>query len=298
MTTTVAKVLADARNLLMSGERGVFNVLGGDIDGVTTTVTFSLTDTTLLPTVGSYIEIDLEIMLVTAAASASVTVLRGFLGSTAAAHTSGTYVKVDPEFFDYVLLTHLNGELSDLCSPANGLFQASSVDITYTAARDGYDLTSTTTVEDILDMRYSKPDARKRWPQAEGQLARGMPTTDFASGNAILITEGGFVGQSIRVFYKAPYGTVSATTDTLEVTAGMHTQAVDIPAVGVAIRVTAGREVARNFLSAQSDTRRADEVPAGAQNSAAAGMRQLRQSRIQAEAARLAARWPSFGRFS
>jgi hypothetical protein len=298
VTTTVAKVLADARNLLMSSTRSVFNVLSADIDNAVTTVTLSYTDTTLLPTVGSYIEIDLEIMLVVAMSSSQATVIRAFLGSAAAAHTNGTYVKVDPEFFDYVLLTHLNGELADLCSPANGLFQALSVDITYTAARDGYDLTSTTTVEDILDMRYAKPDARKRWPQAEGQLARGMPTTDFASGNAILITEGGHVGQSIRVFYKAPYGALALTSDTLESTGGMHAQAVDIPAIGVAIRATTGREVARNFISAQSDTRRADEVPAGAQNSAAAGMRQLRMSRVQAEAARLAARWPSFGRFS
>jgi hypothetical protein len=201
-------------------------------------------------------------------------------------------IRVNPIFFDYWALQELNGELLDLCSPSNGLFKVGTVDLTFNAANVGYDLTSTTTVEDILDVRYRTPDATRSWPRANYEMARSMSTSDFASGNAIMIKGGGFPGQSLRVFYRAPYSTVSTTADTLEVTAGVHAEAVDIPAVGAAIRVAASREIQRNFFETQGDTRRADEVPAQANTSALAGLRALRQSRIVSESARLQARWP------
>lgn len=291
MTTTVAKTLADVRNYLMGTQRDTFTTLSSSIIAGDTTLSFA--STTNL-TDGSYIEIDLEVILVTSATSG--TVVRGMLGSTAASHSSGALVRINPVFFDYWALQELNGELLDLCSPNNGLFKASSVDITFNAANTGYDLTGTTTVEDILDVRFKIPDATKSWPRAKYEMARGMLTTDFASGNAIMIKGGGYPGQVVRVFYKAPYTTVTLTTDTLEVTAGVHTEAADIPAIGAAIRVATTREIQRNIFEWQGDTRRSDDVPPGANTSALAGLRSLRQSRLTSESARLQARWPGFGR--
>jgi hypothetical protein len=293
MTTAVSVVLANARNMLMGTTHDATNTLNTTISSsATTSVVFVTNDTKLLPASGSTIEIDTEIMYVSSMSGTTATVVRGFLGSTAASsHTSGAIIRIDPKVYDTVLLSHLNGELMDLCSPTNGLYQQKHVDITWNASNTGYDLTSTTTVEDILDVRYKTPDATKAWPRATWDFARDMLTTDFASGNAIMIQRGGSPGQTVRVFYKAPYSTVSATTDTLESTAGMHAEAVDIPAIGVAIRAQAGAEVARNFIQSQASTRRAGEVPAGANNNAVAGLRLLRASRIQAEASRLQTRW-------
>lgn len=292
MTTTVAKVLADTRNFIMGTRRDVYNTLGSDIDADDTTLSFGLDSSNL--TDGSYLEIDVEVMLLVSASAG--TVIRGFLGSTAATHTSGALIRVNSVYFDYWAMQELNGELLDLCSPSNGLFKVGTVDLTYNAANVGYDLTSTTTVEDILDVRYKTPDATKSWPRANFELARTMSTGDFASGNALMIKSGGFPGQTMRVFYKAPYTAVTATTDTLESNAGVHTEAVDLPAIGAAIRVATTREVQRNFFETQGDTKRPDEVPAGANTSALAGLRSLRQARISSEAARLQARWPGFGR--
>lgn len=290
MTTTVAKVLADARNFLMSSQRDTFNVLTSDINTSVTTVSVNL-DASLW-TSGSAIEIDLEVMLVTAVSSSTLTVIRGMNGTAAASHTNGALIRLNPVFFDSMLLVQLNGELLDLCSPFNGLFAEKYVDVTYNASRRGYDLTSSTTVEDILDVRYATSGSDKDYPRPSFEFARHMPTGDFASGNAIFIERGGYPGRTVRVFYKGPYTPVTALTDTLESTAGMHAEGVDIPAVGTAIRATVGREVARNMYEFQGDTRRASEVNPGANNQAAAGLRTLRQQRIQAEMSRLNARWP------
>jgi len=291
VTTTVAKTLADVRNYLMGTQRDTFTTLSSSIIAADTTLSFA--STTNL-TDGSYIEIDLEVILVTNAVAG--TVIRGMLGSTAASHSSGALVRINPVFFDYWALQELNGELLDLCSPNNGLFKVGTVDLTYNVANVGYDLTSTTTVEDILDVRCKMPDSTRSWPRANYELVRNMSASEFASGNMIRITGGPFPGQPVRVFYKAPYTTVTTTSDTLESTAGVHTEAADIPAIGAAIRVATTREIQRNVFEWQGDTRRADEVPPGANTSALAGLRSLRQSRITSEAARLQARWPGFGR--
>ena len=62
--------------------------------------------------------------------------------------------------------------------------------------------------------------------------------------------------------------------------------------VGAQIRLMAGREVKRNFTESQGDTRRAEEVPAGAVGNSITNLLRLRRDRIQAEAARLARQYP------
>ena len=297
--TTCAAVLADARNYLMGTTHDVTNTLNTTLSNTTgTSVVFATNDSKLLPAVGSTFEIETEIFYVTAMSTNTATVIRGYLGSTAATHSSALAIRVDPKFYDAVLFRHLQGELLDLSSPTNGLFKQSYVDITYNAAVQGYDLTSTTTVDDVLDVRWKTTGPQKNWPRADFELARNMSTTDFASGNAIIIKRGGQPGQTVRVFYRAPYGAVTGLSDMLESTAGMHAEAVDIPAMGVALRAQSANEIARVQIQSQGSTRRASEVREGANNAAPAGLRALRGTRIQAEAARLAARWPGFGRYT
>jgi hypothetical protein len=55
----------------------------------------------------------------------------------------------------------------------------------------------------------------------------------------------------------------------------------------------ASREVKRNFIESQGDTRRADEVPSGAMNASVTNLLRLRRDRIQAEAARLNRQYPT-----
>jgi len=188
MTTTVAQVLSDARNYLMGATHDVTNTLNTTLsNGTGTSVVFAVNDSKLLPAVGSTFEIDTEIFYVTAMSTNTATVVRGFLGSTATSHTSAAVIRVDPKFYDAFNLRLLNNELADLTAPDNGLFKQAHVDLTYNSAVQGYDLTSTSTVIDILDVRVATSGPFKNWPRTEWEWARDMLTTDFASGNAIII---------------------------------------------------------------------------------------------------------------
>ena len=124
----------------------------------------------------------------------------------------------------------------------------------------------------------------------EWRLRRDMSTADFASGAALTVN--GYVEPgSMRVTYKAPFASLVTATDNVESVSGLHAQAHDILPLGAAIRLTAGAEIARNFLD-QADTRRADEVPGTARLGQMRALLQLRQQRIDAEKARLYAKYP------
>jgi hypothetical protein len=117
-----------------------------------------------------------------------------------------------------------------------------------------------------------------------------MPTTDFASGFVLAIDSHVRSG-SLRISYKDKYTEFASEASTLAST-GAGTELADLLVLGAQIRLMASREIKRNFTEAQGDTRRADEVPAGAINASITNLLRMRRDRIQAEAARLARQYP------
>jgi hypothetical protein len=114
-----------------------------------------------------------------------------------------------------------------------------------------------------------------------------MATTDFASGGALVIYEGGYPGQAIRVRYRAPFGSLTALDDDVLADTGLPATAHDLPPLGAAVRLVAGREVKRNFTEAQGEPRRAEEVPPTATLQSSRELLRIRQQRIVAEQSRL-----------
>jgi hypothetical protein len=64
--------------------------------------------------------------------------------------------------------------------------------------------------------------------------------------------------------------------------------------MGVQIRLMAPREIKRNFTESQGDTRRADEVGAGAVGASVNNLIRMRRDRITAEAAKLIRQYPTY----
>ena len=50
-----------------------------------------------------------------------------------------------------------------LSSPSNGLYRVATVDLTYNAAVEGYDLTGVTDVLAVLDARYQAVGSEQDW---------------------------------------------------------------------------------------------------------------------------------------
>ena len=288
--TTVATVLNRASRQMLAGAVEERNKLATSLTSGDTSVVTSY-DLGGLRT-GSVFEIESELFYVWNAnpASKTLTVERGYAGTTAASHASGTIVTLNPRFPRAQMLDAVNAELDDLSSTMNGLFRVITVDLTYNGSDRQINITNSGTIIELLDarLRYLADD----YPVLNSvRLQTGLPTTDFASGNTLVFDEPVMAG-TVRVRYKAPFA--RATTEASDLTTDCFLPATcdDIVETGVMLRMMNAREIKRNFIESQGDTRRPDEVPPGAIRDSATSLVRLRRERIIAEAARLKAQYP------
>ena len=287
------EVLLQARSFLMGSRRDVTTTL------TTTAMTNSVTTLNVASAngiaVGSLIEIGRELMLVAGAAGLILTVARGYGGSTPAAHAIGAFIVANPTVPMLTLLTAANAELNSLSSPVNGLFRVALKDINTNLGKIGFDLgvDDPAAFMEILSIRYRESNLGDwvRMPRHEYELIREADSTDFPSGIGLMISRGLPGTQTTRVLFKMAFNQLSDLTEDVPGTTGLPWTAEDIVAMGAAIRVAEAREIARADLSAQTDPRRAQEVPMGNALQAPSALRASRKMRIAEEAARLNQQW-------
>jgi hypothetical protein len=270
--------------------------LGADLNTIETDVSFTLPSTAPAGVVaGSTIQVGTELMYVFSVASGAATVRRGYKGSEAAAHSTGDLVTVNPKFPSYQILDALNHELRDLSSPQHGLFQVKTLDLTFSASQDGYDMTGVT--DDILSVyqvTYSDPGSENSEPTiTDYKLLRNRDTSSFASGYALVLYGDAWPGQTVRVEYKTGFNTLTDSTTALSTT-GLHAEAYDLPVLGAALRLMSSRPIRREFLDEQGMSREVSEVPPGAISASIRDLRALRDSRVNAEVARLHSEYPQY----
>lgn len=288
--TTVATVLNRASRQMLAGVVEERNKLASSLDSSTTSVVLSYDLGGFRA--GSVFEIESELFYIWEAntATKTLTVERGFNGTTAASHSANVLATLNPRFPRAQMLDSVNAELDDLSSTMNGLFRVVTADLTYNGSDRQIDITSSGTIIELLDarLRYLADDH----PVLNAvRLQTGLPTTDFASGNTLVFDEPVMAG-TVRVRYKAPFVRASSEASDLTTNCFLPATCEDIIETGVILRMMNGREIKRNFIESQGDTRRADEVPAGATRDSIANLARLRRERIIAEAGRLKAQYP------
>lgn len=252
-----------ARDLLLNQHREEITLLAGALTDTTTT---ALTTADVLAAIkpGALLEIDSEMMYVRASLVGTVTVIRGWNGTTAATHVDQSVITVNPRFPRSRILRALNDTLSDL--GGSDYFQMKTVNLTYNPNVFTYDLASDAI--EVYDITFPlSPTNTTMWQQrVHGfDLQQNADPSVFPSGVALQFSEppGVQQGQTVRVRYKAPFTYVANLTDDVSIT-GLPKSGCDIPPIGAAIRLMMGREVKRNFTESQPETRRTGEVPAGA----------------------------------
>lgn len=287
--TTAGDLIDRSVQQLLAGTVEERNKLASPIDSDDTTLTLTYNLGSLRE--NTVFEIGTELFYVWEAntSNKTLTVERGYGGTTATSHTAGSIITVNPRFPRHHVLTGLNSDLADLSSPMNGLFQVKTVDISYNGSDRMVNLTNVTSIIDLHDVRYRF--LTDDYPIIRNvRLLRDMPTSDFASGFALAFDSYVRSG-TVRVIYKAPY-TPFASESTTVSSIGASSEIEDLLVLGTQIRLMAGREVKRNFTESQGDTRRGDEVPAGAVGNSINNLLRLRRDRITAEAARLNRQYP------
>lgn len=289
--TTAADWVAEAEQHLNSGSRESRNKLASALSDTTgTTVSFAFALNNIQE--GSTIAVDLEVMHVWSVDPTGNTAVveRGQYGSTAATHLVDAIVFVNPKWPRFAIFRALNQELQALASA--GLFKMNTVELTYSSAVAGYDLTAVTNLEGIYAVEAKYTGLTGDWVRIQHyDLGRNQNTTDFPSGFSLTLREGGMPGQAVRVLYKSRFTALSSLTTDVSVT-NLPASAYDLPALGAAARLVTPREVGRNDTSTQGDTRRAEEVPAGAVARSAAYLWQLRRDRLSDELTELRRLYP------
>ena len=245
---------------------------------------------------GVVIEVGSELMYVTAVSGGSVSVIRGYAGSTASStgHAVDSVVRVSPKFPTYRIIQSLNDDLADLSAPGQGLFQMKTTSFTYNAGVDGYNLTGLTSAEidSIYSVTYADAGSEASEPDVSSwKLKRNRDTSAFASGLALVLYTGAWPGQKITVSYKAPFTSITDAS-TARSSVGLATTAYDLPPLGAAMALMTTTPIRREFLDAEGTSRMADEVPPGAISASFRDLMGRRRARVEAEASRLASQYP------
>lgn len=290
--SSVGTVVDRTLRQLMSGTVEERNKTTLAINASTTTVTFQYDLSGIRP--GGVIQIDNELMYVweISAGTKSVTVERGWNGTTAAAHVASSVATVDPKFPRAQILEAMNAELDDLASPMNGLFQIKVLELNYNGTDLMVNLPTTDRIIDLISvsLRYISTDYIK---VRRCRLIRDLPNDDFNTGYAIRFDEQVRAGRMIIV-YKSPFSNITTETQNIQNVAGLPTSCEDILILGSQIRLVGPREIKRNFTESQGDTRRADEVPSGSVGNSITNLLRMRRDRITSEAAKLMRQYPTF----
>lgn len=242
---------------------------------------------------GTVFEVDSELVYIWQAntGSKTLTVERGYAGTTAASHSAGAIIVQNPRFPKAQLLDALNQDIDDLSSPANGLYQVvTTTAISYNGSDRQIDMTGVTSLLDLIDVRvkYKSDD----FPYVRNvRLQRNLPVADFPSTFALVFDEAPVAG-TLVVRYTAPFVRASTLASDVQTVCKVPQTMEDILEMGVMIRMLSVREVKRNFTEAQGDTRRAEEVPPGAMRDSFNNILRLRRDRVIAEKAKLARQYP------
>jgi len=320
---TFGNLIEKTYRRLLSGQRDITCKLAANIDDNDTS--FDLTGVqSNMVTPGGYLSIDLEVMYVESWNGTTVTVSRAYQGSTAVAHTTSALVYCNPKFTKFDIGVAINDDLRDLSSPENGLYRVDSTAITANPVFQGYDLGDLpNNFLDVLSINYRIAPPTHNFPairnwRVQRQLNDAAGTADsiFPSGQGIQFYEPGWPGLPIYVMYSAPFIPLVNLTDDVTMTpvnnlslqdapynyggvvplsggvpvklANLPSTAIDLPVLGAQINLMASREIKRNFIEGQPDSRKAQDVPAGATNASIRALQMQRQERIDAEADRLA----------
>ncbi len=215
-----------------------------------------------LPSIGrgSIIQIGDEYMLVTATSGTgpmTLTVVRGWLGSTKAVASDKDPVYINPRVLGTEVLDFIN-ECIDQIYPT--LCVVSTTALTYSGASIGYGLPAD--VGFILRVDGKFDSSAMYWKELKDTNYNPQADTDdFPNGKALMVHVSMPSSSKMRVIYGKPFTRVANTTDDLEAVAGLQVYMTDLPYYYAMHKLMADKEVDRTDSSGASSHQRAQDVP-------------------------------------
>ena len=291
--STLDQIVTKTKSKLMGAVgRDKINTLATTCNSSTTSIVLTYTPGAEI-VAGVIIEIDYEQMMVVSNSTVTLTVIRGWNGTTAASHTSSTVVYVEPRFPRQAILDEAISELRAL---PQTIFTTETVVLTFSSTTNRVDLTGATgTVYRVIHADRANFEGQS-YPGFKPTLKiiRNADPTAFPSGYAVAIDEGLSYGQvaTVRVVYAKSLATITLSSSTdLQSTVGLPITAEDIIAFGAASRLLYDKEALRLDFTRQGQSRAAEEIPPEVQGRQAQRWRLEADRRISEEAMRLVGIW-------
>lgn len=206
-------------------------------------------------------EVEGELLLVMEndATSKVATVVRGWLGTTPAAHAQNTPIYLNPRMLRSDVLDLINDCLDDLFG--RDLYAIDTKSVSYSSGLIGYDL-DVDAIE-IIRVDALKDSSSKLWePVHDWELLDNQDPTEFASGRAIMLRASLPFGSTFRVTYAKPFTALSDESEDLEADAGLRPYMTKLPFYFAMNRLMVDSERSRSQMkSAQSHQRAQDSPP-------------------------------------
>lgn len=191
-------------------------------------------------------------------------------------HASGAKVLLRPRFPARTVINTINEDLADLSM--QGIYRLETVQ----GGPNG----------EPPDVPLGAIEVLAVWSKEAGLDPRPLPTGEYRIADTP-------TGRVLRGPSTVEYVTFGCMMNPLPLnddvvvtdTTGIPATALDLPPLGAAMVLLGDRESARNIINAQGETRRAEEVPPGANSSQMRTWAITRQQRIVSEAARFIQRY-------
>ena len=181
--TQVLATLKRIRRQLHSGHRSEVNLLSTGIDATTPTVVLQLTPGASV-IAGAVLSVDLELMRITAVVGSTVTVLRGWLDSTAATHDAVAEVMVNPRF---ALLDVYEAMIAEIDSWGPQLYRIETAELSI-VDQEAVELPAEfISMYGLCRVQRKQDAAASHWPSHDVRLVRGGVGWTGASTSGLLL---------------------------------------------------------------------------------------------------------------
>ena len=288
--STMATIVENTRRHLMGQHRALYNTLDGAVNATTETIIVGDSVDTISE--GNILGLEDELVYVHAVvvASKTLTVTRGFWGTTGVTHVDATLIEINPRFPIPVVRKEIGSEI-DSWGPT--LFAEETLELSVGSGDRAVDLDG---IDDewfhiLRVVRGPRTGSDAYVPVNAWRAEHNMPVATFPSGSALFF-DSARDDEDLLITYAKPFDTSSlADAVNLQTTMNMPSYMQDIAEYGAAWRVIVSREVRRTFTEGQGEPRSATEVPPGAVLAVARALKQLRDERIVQASRRLHHRW-------
>lgn len=286
--TLMLDLIATTRRMTYGSMADQLNFLSAEYLMGDAELSMSLDVTNITP--GMVLSSGLNVYYVTGidAAAKKVFVYASYDNSRNDALPVGSPVMIRPRVTDWLLFNYINDTVVSLSSPTYGLYREGSWTATTDAIWGTYDIpVEAQNMTNLLRIQVRYPTSTDSWMDVPTNMFDWQP-----ENNIVRVRSWVPNGTDVKFDYRAPFLPATMLTSNAVDDMGLSDSMLDLPPLGAAVRLLRTTESRRAQIHNQSDPRRASEVQAGQNTSAASDMAREFRDRVSAEYVRLVNRNP------